>query len=95
MQTGDRSSKKSNSKIQDWCPREKWYRQKRGFEDGSLLFRDKKNASSFVTTEGTVNVQVATASRQLKMQPGVWNIRPRDEDIGVIHRVTEKLGKNR
>lgn len=32
-----------------------------------------------------MNVQVATASRQLKMQPGAWDIRARDEDTGVIH----------
>lgn len=95
MQTGDKQLKEKQFKIQDRCPREKWYRQKRGFEDGSLLFRDKRNASSFVTIEGTVNVQVATASRQLKMQPGVWDIRATDEDIGVIHRVTEKLAKDR
>ena len=48
------SQKKSNSKIQYWWLREKQYQQKRGFEVGSLLFRDEKNAFIYAMIEGTV-----------------------------------------
>lgn len=70
--------KKSNSKIQYWWLREKQYQQKRGFEVGSLLFRDEKNAFIYAMIEGTVeypgsNIQQAVENAGLEL--GISNLK--------------------